>query len=132
MKILKALFLIFGLTIFANAQKATLSGTIYYAEKFKVENAKVQAENTKGQIFETKTDANGIYKMKLPSGSYKVIFQHCSIETESHNLYVTKGQKLKLDIKQPPSIVDGCGMSDEIPIQTLVRKINRKITKRKK
>lgn len=131
MKILQGLGLGLVLVISVNAQKAVLSGTVYYAGKYKVENAKIQVKTSKKKTFETKTDKNGEYKLKLLPGIYEITFEHCSIETETYKLDIKKGQKLEIDIKQTTLIVDGCGMTNESLIETPKPSIQKTIIKRK-
>lgn len=112
-------------------KKAVLSGTVYYGEKDKVENAVIQVRRSDGNSFETKTDKNGYYKLELMPGFYEITFEHCSIEKEIHNVEMQAGQRLLIDVKQKNLIVDGCGMVDERPVETPQPKLHKKITKRK-
>jgi hypothetical protein len=71
MKFLQFLFLIFSLSIFANAQKATLVGTVYDQRGAVIPDAKVVVQNKNGKRFETLADAEGKYKIDLPYTLYK-------------------------------------------------------------
>ncbi|HXG82398.1 MAG TPA: carboxypeptidase-like regulatory domain-containing protein [Pyrinomonadaceae bacterium] len=71
MKFLQILFLIFSLSIFANAQKAILSDTVYDQQGAVISDAKVIVQNKNGKKFETLTDAEGKYKIDLPYTVYK-------------------------------------------------------------
>ena len=71
MRISQVLVLIFGLTIFVNAQKAFLSGTLYDAVGAVIPEVKVTAVNEKGEKFETVTNNDGVYSLSLPYNLYE-------------------------------------------------------------
>ncbi len=74
MKILQILVLIAYLGFFANAQivdKAVLSGNIYDANGSLIVGAEVTAINEKGEKFQTITNDEGIYILKLPYNPYE-------------------------------------------------------------
>ena len=131
MKFLQILVLILAFVTIGKPHKAIVSGTVYYAGNVKVKNAEIIAIGSNGKVFVTKTNFEGYYKLKLPKGFYKITFQHCSIEMETHNLNLEKGQKLRIEIKQETTIVDGCGMGVQNPIETSKPVIHKKIVKRK-
>ena len=70
MKILQILVLIFGLTGFATAQNAILSGTVYDATGALIPKVKVTAINEKGEKVESLTNNNGVYSLSLPFNLY--------------------------------------------------------------
>lgn len=72
MKTLQILVLILGLTVFANAQKAILSGTVYDQLGSIIPDAQVVVKNKNGKMFETLTDRDGKYKIDLPYTVYKM------------------------------------------------------------
>ncbi len=72
MKVLQTLVLIFGLSVFANAQKIALSGVIYDSQGFVIVGATIKATNKKGENFETKSNDEGIYTINLSPEFYKI------------------------------------------------------------
>ncbi len=70
MKILQILVLIVCSTVFANAQKAILTGTLYDAGGAVIPKAKVTAVNEKGETFVTETNDEGIYSLSLSYNNY--------------------------------------------------------------
>jgi hypothetical protein len=50
---------------------AVLSGSVYDANGYLITQAKVTAINEKGDMFETQTNSNGIYILRLPFNPYK-------------------------------------------------------------
>jgi hypothetical protein len=70
MKVLQILVLVFGLSVFANAQESSLTGAVYDAQGSVITKAKVIATNEKGENFETVTNEDGIYVLKLPFNVY--------------------------------------------------------------
>ena len=83
MKVLRILVLIFGLTVFVNAQKATLSGTLYDAVGAVIPEVKVTAVNERGEKFETVTNDDGVYSLSLPYNLYEA-------RTSSANFRIAK------------------------------------------
>lgn len=74
MKVLQILFLILGLSVFANSQtnnKSTLSGIVYDANGSVVVRVKVTAVNQKGEKVETVTNDEGIYTLNVPFNQVK-------------------------------------------------------------
>jgi hypothetical protein len=72
MKVLRVLILIFALSVFANAQKAVLSGTVQDFFGAVIPNGNIKAADDKGKTFSTQTNENGDYKLELPQGVYKI------------------------------------------------------------
>jgi hypothetical protein len=70
MKVLQIIALIFGLTVFAAAQKSILSGIVYDANGSVIFKAKVTAINQKGERFDALTEDDGIYTLSLPFNQY--------------------------------------------------------------
>lgn len=66
------LVLIFGLSIFANAQKAILTGTIYDRQGAIIPNVSVKVIAKSSKQYEVKTDDNGVYEVKITTGIYTV------------------------------------------------------------
>lgn len=76
MKILQTLALIIGLAVFANAQKTTLSGTVYDANGAVIVKSKVTAIDQKGGKFETLTNDEGVYTLNLTYNPYEPVFSY--------------------------------------------------------
>ena len=70
MKVFQVLFLIFAFSVFANAQKSILTGSVYDANGAVIVKAKVAAIDQKGERFEAETNDEGIYILNLPFYSY--------------------------------------------------------------
>ena len=98
MKFLQILVLIFGLGICVNAQNTkkifVLSGTIYDSVKAVVPATKLIAKNNDGQIFRVVSSDDGVYKIELPFGKYKLEFSKDGFKTyivkNFENFYETK------------------------------------------
>ena len=71
MKVLQILFLVLGLAVCINAQKAILTGTVFDANGAVIPKSKVTATNQKGDKYEAFTNEDGIYKLDLPYNEYK-------------------------------------------------------------
>jgi hypothetical protein len=82
MKFLQILVLMFGLVIFANAQKAILSGTVYDANGAVIPKTRVIATNEMGECFETLANDEGTYSLDLPFNDYS--------SRKSSNFKITK------------------------------------------
>ena len=78
MKVLQILVLIFGLSVFVNAQTEeklfVLSGTVFEPSKAVVVAADITADNKDGRKFKTISDKKGIYKLSIPFGEYTITF----------------------------------------------------------
>ena len=72
MKFFNLLILIFGLIAFANAQKTVLGGTLEDSNGAVFAFTKVEIINEKGKIFETKSDQQGKFAIKLTSGFFAI------------------------------------------------------------
>lgn len=72
MKILKALFLVFCLTIFANAQKATLTGTVYDQQGAVIPGTLVKILDKNKKEYLAKSNDEGIYQIDLPANIYSI------------------------------------------------------------
>jgi hypothetical protein len=83
MKVLQSLFLILGLAVLVNGQKAILSGTLYDANGAVIPKEKVIAISNTGEKFEALTDDNGVYSLSLPFNSYNA-------KTSSANFRIAK------------------------------------------
>lgn len=70
MKILQILVLMLGLFIITNAQKSTLTGSVYDANGAVIIDAEVTAINKKGEKIIAKTSENGFYVLELPYNPY--------------------------------------------------------------
>ncbi len=62
--------MVLGLAVFADAQKAILSGNVYDALGALIIGAKVTATNESGEKFEAVTNDKGIYILNLPFNSH--------------------------------------------------------------
>lgn len=146
MKSLQVLFLILGLTIFANAQKVNLSGKIYDASGAVIPGIKVSA-NSEGSLYEQVTNEEGLFNLNLPVGIYNL---EINPRTESFNGFQTiilknyrivsaDNGKLNLDMSLPTADSPICILdisSDEISPKKLTqnkvkknKSIKRKINK---
>ena len=100
MKILQTLILIFGLAVFANAQKTNLSGTVYDANGAVIVKSKVTAVNQKGEKFETLTNEDGVYKLDLtyipvePGFSYKMAKYDITVEAAGFEKFTLQNFKV--------------------------------------
>ncbi len=78
MKVLQILALMFGLTLFVNAQNTEksfiLSGTVFDSEKAVIVGTEITAENKDGRRFKTTSDEKGFYKLSIPFGEYTLVF----------------------------------------------------------
>ena len=83
MKFLQVLVLILGFVFIVNAQKATLSGTVYDQKGEVISEAKVIIQNKNGKQYETLTNADGKYKIDLPYTAYKTA-------DDVRNLFITR------------------------------------------
>lgn len=152
MKILQVLVLIFGLTVFANAQKADLSGKVYDAVGALIVNAKITAINEKGEKFISKTDNNGKYILSLPFNQYDPKSSSAAFKVAKYEIEIDGShlgfEKVNLkDFKFVPSFegqmnldfaldsvnLEPCGYSgaeclqDLTPVETTKTKISKKI-----
>ena len=135
MKILQILILIFAFTVGVIAQKAVLSGNVYDANGSLIVGAKVSAINEKGEKFETFTNDDGIYTLKLPYNPYrpgsvdfKIVNYEIIVEKENFDESVLKnfkfvpsyGGKMFLDFAldvhtyKDPIIVDSNKINNKI------------------
>lgn len=78
MKFLHILVLIFGLSVFTNAQHSeksfVLSGTVFDSVKAVVPSTLLIAKHKDGRVFKTVLNEEGIYSIKLPIGKYTLEF----------------------------------------------------------
>ena len=72
MKIFQVLILILGLSIFANAQKAILSGTVYDQTGAVIPETKITLMNKDGKEFAAFTNDDGVYTISVASGNYSL------------------------------------------------------------
>ena len=70
MKIFQILVLIFGLTVFINAQKENLSGKVYDQAGAIISETRISLTNKEGKKFVTYTNDDGAYQVSIPSGIY--------------------------------------------------------------
>lgn len=108
MKILQVLVLIFGLTIFVNAQKVNLSGKIYDASGAVIPGIKISAYSEEA-LFEQTTNEEGFFILSLPLGIYNLEinprtesfngFQNVSLK--NYRIVSTSDGKLNLDFSLP-------------------------------
>lgn len=99
MKVLRILVLIFGLTVFANAQKTVLSGTVTDQVGAVISKAKIKISGNKNQNFVVETNDEGNYKISLSEGIYSIKF-----EISGHKSFTIKNYRvssygtMKLDV----------------------------------
>lgn len=74
MKVFQILILMFGLSIFTNAQESVLSGTVYDQVKARVAATEISIKESNGENYKTKTNDSGEYRINLPFGNYTVEF----------------------------------------------------------
>lgn len=112
MRCFKIFVLVFGLAVFANGQKAVLSGAVYDANGAVVPETVVIAINEKGEKFGTLTNSEGIYVLNLPFNPYnskadfKIAKYEITAEHKHFKKYVLKdfkfvpstNRKMNLDI----------------------------------
>ena len=72
MKVLQILVLIFGLTFFANAQSAVLSGTVYDHYGSVIPSSLVKLRDSKGKEYQTYSNEDGVYQIKLAKVFYSI------------------------------------------------------------
>lgn len=132
MKFLQILILLFGLTIFANAQKAILSGTVYDMNGAVIPNTKVVAQNKSGKLFETRTDENGIYNLELLPDIYNIEISRggfAAIKLNNYRVPQAFDGKMNFDVSL--SVV-GDGVICRLTVSSAPKtKIKRKSYKRK-
>ena len=101
MKVLQILVLIFGLTVFANAQKVILSGTLADETGAVISNTKITATNTSGKTFLAYTNDDGIYQLEISNGIYSIEFEAAGFKIYKIEKYkvapIIKG-KMNLDV----------------------------------
>jgi hypothetical protein len=73
MKVLRILVLTVCLTVLANAQKGILTGTVYDPSGAVIVGSKITAVNQKGEIFEARTNDEGVYSLSLPLDGYQPV-----------------------------------------------------------
>ncbi len=101
MKLLQVLVLIFGLVVLANAQKTSLSGTVYDSNGAVILGTKVYATNAKGRKIETIVNTDGNYLLELPIGIYTIEFNSAnfkSVRFENYQVVNSNTGKMCLDI----------------------------------
>lgn len=101
MKILQVLVLIFGLSVFAKAQKVVLSGTLADETGAVISNTKVIATNSERKTYQAVTNADGIFHLEIPSGVYSIDFEATGFKVYKIEKYkvapIAKG-RMNLDI----------------------------------
>jgi hypothetical protein len=85
MKVLQILILVFTLSVFASAQKAILTGTVYDPSGAVIPKTKISAKNEKGVTIETETNDDGVYVLNLPClyqgiEKYEIAVEHFGFE----------------------------------------------------
>ena len=101
MKLLQVLVLIVGLVVLANAQKTSVSGTVYDSNGAVILETKVYATNAKGQKIETIVNTEGNYLLELPVGAYTIEFNATNFEKvklENYKIVNSYTGKMNLDI----------------------------------
>ncbi len=138
MKVLQILVLIFGLSVFANAQKIVLSGVIYDSQGAVVVGTNVKLTNEKGESFETKSNDEGIYSINLLPEIYKVSFEQSGFrKTIINNFKIVDSTygKINHDVVLEGENPEPCGYSgadclNSSPVETKDLKVSNKIYKR--
>lgn len=99
MKVLRIIFLILGLTAFANAQKTVVSGTIYDINKTVIVGAEISIKNINGKTYKTKTNDEGEYEIIIPFGDYIIEFSQIGFKVlRVANFTVNSEAKKTLDV----------------------------------
>jgi hypothetical protein len=122
--------LILGSTVFAFAQKAVLSGTVYDANGAVIPETIITATNEKGEKFATLTNGEGFYVLNLPfnqyesksSAGFKVAKYAISAEQKHFEKFVLKdfkfvpstNGKMNLDIALDVD-TSNCGVAGCLP-----------------
>jgi hypothetical protein len=76
MKIFQILVLIFGLTVFVNAQnKQRFCGTIRDEQGAIIANATVEGKSSKGYKIKVNTDTDGNFDTEILDGLYKILIR---------------------------------------------------------
>ncbi|MEK7724020.1 MAG: carboxypeptidase-like regulatory domain-containing protein [Acidobacteriota bacterium] len=137
-KSILVLALILGLNVFINAQTAVLTGLVYDATGAVIIGAKVSAKtliNKKLQTFETKTDADGEYKLDLPfqfydtkspNGDFKISEYTIKVESPHFEPFELK------DFKFVPSYKGQMNLDFALDVQSSINIITIDSTKKKK
>ena len=83
----RILLIIILFSFYASAQENNISGIIYDAvSKEPLIGVNVKVNNSKGGV----TDFNGNYKLKLETGSHKIMYSYIGYETQLINLDITE------------------------------------------
>ncbi|MCY7375143.1 MAG: carboxypeptidase-like regulatory domain-containing protein [Pyrinomonadaceae bacterium] len=154
MKVLQILFLMLGLTVLVNAQKAILSGILYDAVGAVIPEVKVTAVNEKGEKFEAVTNDNGVYSLSLPYNLYDARTSSANskiakfeiivdLEYRGFEKFVVKDFKfipaysgkmffdIALDVKNPePCGYAGAGCLESPIVENTKEKVQNKILQR--
>ena len=152
MKFLRILVVIVGLAVFANAQKAILSGTVYDANGAVIPETKIIATNDKGEKFVTLSNSEGIYMLDLPynqydtrrSANFKVAEYEVKVERErgfekfvlrKFKFVPSTNGRMNLDIALDAAENTNCGaggciQDKRLPVEPSDQKASDKILKR--
>ena len=97
------LLIIILFSFYASAQENNISGIIYDAvSKEPLIGVNVKVNNSKGGV----TDFNGNYKLKLETGSHKIMYSYIGYETQLINLDITESVVKDLYLKEEDSQLD--------------------------
>lgn len=151
MKFLQILVLIFGLSIFGNAQHLsetgkektiTLTGAVYDWNGAVVVNAKIVAYRRDNNAqFESKTNDSGIYEIELPFAVYKIEINSAGFRTskiENYRIVDSTYGKMSMDLvlnvdtdnKHEPCGYSGANCLPTTPVYIKTTKVSNKILKR--
>lgn len=97
------LLIIILFSFYASAQENNISGIIYDAvSKEPLIGVNVKVNNSKGGV----TDFNGNYKLKLETGSHKIMYSYIGYETQLINLDITESVVKDIYLKEEDSQLD--------------------------
>jgi hypothetical protein len=99
MKILQILALIFGFTLYVNAQNAVLSGIIYDQMGAAIGKANIEFRGTNNELRVVTTNEDGEYVINLASGSYSIEIEAVGFKVyKIENFNITKSYKGKMNL----------------------------------
>ena len=101
-KFIYCLIIVFSSFVILNAQdadKTTLKGHVMDTTGADAPGMKIKIQDKKGKTFETLTDAEGFYSIKLPTGNYLIeIVSNNSLFGIKVENYITAPTEMTLDI----------------------------------
>ena len=130
MKVLQILVLMLGFVVFANGQKAILSGNVTDKWGAVIPNVKIEARNSAGKTTATRTNDDGHYQLNLIEGEYTIEITKTPFDKISVSNYWIN-YKMQFDVAlqcKDCELIDHDQLESE-PLQEIAPE-NRKITDR--